>query len=145
MKVTMRLFVAIVQLRGTSVVAVRPQQALGLVVVVPGLRRPPTVPFRHRFPFQLPRSTKRLRHRPHHRYLLARRRVPNNNTLKCLSHPSMARHQLEDMLMLNITGIMDPVVMLEVRLTLACTAGTWACRLQTLTRTLVAPIRAVNH
>lgn len=144
MMATKRLSVAIVQLRGTSVVGVRPQQAQGLVALDPGRRRLPIALSLLRFPFQpLPSTSSRHRHRHNRKYLLARRQVLNNNIPKYLSRPSMARRQLGDMLMPNITGIMGLVTQ-EVRQTLACTVATWACHLQ-VTRTLAAQVRAVNR
>lgn len=139
-----RPLVAIVQLqRETSVVVVPLQRALGLVVLAPDRRRPPIVLSLHPFPFHLPNTSSHLSNRLNHKYLSAPRRVLINNTPKFLSRPSMARHQLEDMLMLSITGIMDLVVV-KVQQTLECTVATWACRLQ-ITRMLVAPVRAVNR
>jgi len=136
--------VAIVQLQQeTSVVDVHLQRALGLVVLAPDRRRPPIVLSLRRSLSHLPNTSSRLSHRLNHKYLSARPRVPINNTPRSLSRPSMARHQLEDMLMPSITGIMGLVVV-KVRQTLECTVATWACRLQ-ITRTLVAPVRAVNR
>lgn len=146
MMVTMRPFVATVQLQATSVVVVHPQQALVPVALDPVHRRPPAVPFLLRFQFQPHHSTSsHRRHRPNRRYPSARRRVPNNNTPRCPSRLSMARRQRAH-IMPNITGTMDlAVVMQAVQQTRACTVATWACRLQMLTHTPVVPIRAVNR
>lgn len=149
MKVTRRPLAVIAQpQQETSVVGVRLQLALGLVVPVLDRRRLQIALFLLPFLFPLPLSTSSHRRHPHRKYLLALRRVLSNNILKCLNLLSTERPQLEDMLTPNIMVIMHLVaVMLEVQQTLACTAATWAYPLQVPTHTLVLvalEVREVN-
>lgn len=150
MKVTRRPLAVIAQPQPeTSVVGVRLQLALGLVVPVLDRRRPQIALSLLHFLFQLPLNTSSHRHHPHHKYLWALRRVLSSNILKYLSLLNTERPQLEHTaLMLNITVIMHLVaVTAEAQQTLACTAATWACLLQVPTHTLVLvalEARAVN-
>lgn len=150
MKAMRRLLAVIAQPQPeTSVVGVHLQLALALVAPVLDLPRPQIARSLLPFLFQLPLNTSSHRHRPHHKYRLALRRVLSNNIRRCLNHLSTEHPQLEHTLMPNITDIMHPVVdMLEVQQTLACTAGTWDYPLQVPTHTLVLAaleVRADNH
>jgi hypothetical protein len=138
MKVTRRPLAVIAQPQPeTSVVGVRLQLVMGLVVPVLDHRRLQIALSLLLFLFQLPLSTSSHRHRPRLKYLLVLRRVPSSNILRYLNLLNTEPPQREDTLMLNIMVIMHLVgVMLEVQQTQACTAVTWACPLQVLTHTL---------